>query len=394
MTDCLNHEWDGVGVQIGSSVEKQLEVRRGGVLISVIIPLFHGQQYIQHLLEMFIRNKKKLKAGASLEIIFVNDCPQENITFSETASAGINVTLIVNQRNSGIHASRVEGLKQAAGKYVLFFDQDDDVADNYLQSQLSHIGEADAVFCNGIIRGGKIIYKDKEAQDAVIQKNYFLAKGCFIVSPGQVLLRRDIIPNYWKDNLMIHNGADDAFLWTLLLCSGIRFVSNYFILYTHNESDYNASINYLEMIDTIREWGMLVERCEQISLEDKELLSKTLEQSCEKRRKILDEWNLIAERVIGIINTGGYDVVSIYGWGIRGQRLYNLLRRKGVGIHYAIDVAAKDVKEQRCPVILPEEVKDERSLMLIAIEPEEGRRVKEFFAKYQRIETVLVMELI
>lgn len=368
--------------------------KKENILISVVIPLFYGKKYIPHLLEMFDKNRNILREN--LEIILVNDSPQELISQMNINLSGTKVVIINNKGNRGIHASRVEGLKCAVGKYVLFMDQDDDIADNYLKCQLSCIKEADAVLCNGIKKGNQqeVIYQNNEVQDKVIQKEFFLTMGNEIVSPGQVLLRKDKVPDYWKTNIMIHNGSDDAFLWTLMLCSGAKFVSNYNILYTHNSGGANASLNYQEMADSVCEWQQMIAKCKFIDMGNKQLISALTGQLCKKLGEIKAKWDIAIEKIKQLINVRKYNNILIYGWGSRGRQLYNLLINNRVEVMCAIDIRAEELRNEECPVILPEEVKDEYGLMIISIKSDEGKAIKEFYLGLQNIAVYLLTELL
>ncbi|MGN1181929.1 MAG: glycosyltransferase, partial [Faecalibacillus sp.] len=87
--------------------------------ISIIIPFYKGKQYLDYLLDIFDKNKKLIKE--EMEVIFVNDYPEEPLFISGLHCYDIHV--INNKINMGIHHSRVNGLNQAKGKYVIFLDQ-------------------------------------------------------------------------------------------------------------------------------------------------------------------------------------------------------------------------------------------------------------------------------
>ena len=74
------------------------------------------------------------------------------------------IEVINNKVNQGIHQTRINGLKKALGKYILFLDQDDEISDFFIKSQLEHIGDADLCIANGIMEsenGKCLIYKNQ-----------------------------------------------------------------------------------------------------------------------------------------------------------------------------------------------------------------------------------------
>ena len=114
--------------------------------VSVIIPIYKGNGYIESLLNKIEKNYQE--SQKEIEVIFVNDYPDEEIIV--------------------IHQTRINGLKKALGKYILFLDQDDEISDFFIKSQLEHIGNADLCIANGIMEsenGKCLIYKNQKSQD-------------------------------------------------------------------------------------------------------------------------------------------------------------------------------------------------------------------------------------
>ena len=104
-------------------------------IISVITPLYKGKKYIPNLLLQVKENLHELRNynnTINVELIMVNDYPSEQIDRNEYLSEGINIIIKNNSVNSGIHYSRVEGLKISNGDMILFLDQDDCIDNNFL----------------------------------------------------------------------------------------------------------------------------------------------------------------------------------------------------------------------------------------------------------------------
>ena len=101
--------------------------------------------------------------------------------------------------NQGIHQTRINGLKKAVGKYILFLDQDDEISDFFIKSQLEHIGDADLCIANGIMEsenGKCLIYKNQKSQDYLKKQIGFIKVRDLIVSPGHCLTKKTSIPEY------------------------------------------------------------------------------------------------------------------------------------------------------------------------------------------------------
>ena len=230
------------------------------VAISVVIPGYQGQRYLSGLLSMMGRNSEILRdeTGKELEVLLVNDSPWENLEAElkkQTNGAGTyRLKVITNPRNSGIHATRVNGLNAAEGEFVQFLDQDDRITDRCLLSQYSSIGDADFVIGNGYDGekdGGRhLIFANSAAQAAAGDLKCQYYYNNLIRSPGQVLIRKSSIPAYWSEQIMENNGSDDAFLWILMLCSGARAAINEEVVYEHVYTGENSSSNNEAMLQS------------------------------------------------------------------------------------------------------------------------------------------------
>ena len=175
-----------------------------------------------------------------------------------------------NPENYGIHKSRAEGVRAAKGEYIFILDQDDEIADDFMVSQLDAIGDADAVVCNGfkeLDEGKRKIYRDSLKMSLINCKNVYLLAANQIVSPGQCLIRKSAIAETWLTNTQAVNGADDLFLWLLMLGEGKRFAKNPRLLYTHKQVGSNLSNDLekmcesdLEMCRLLREKKLLPEK--------------------------------------------------------------------------------------------------------------------------------------
>ena len=225
--------------------------------ISVIIPYYRGGRFLPGLFEMLNANEDQLRKrqGAGIEVLLVNDSPDEEIITDGEFSFPLKI--LTNPQNSGIHASRVNGLKEAEGTNILFLDQDDRITDDCLSSQLSHIGGADFVVGNGYDEepgGGRhLIFANRKQQICATDLNCHYYYNNLIRSPGQVLIRKSSIPAYWSEHKLCNNGSDDAFLWILMLCDGCRGEINEDTVFVHVFTGQNSSSNNEAMLKSQRE---------------------------------------------------------------------------------------------------------------------------------------------
>ena len=71
----------------------------------------------------------------NIEIILVNDCSKDNILdiCKEYSKTYNNVKVISNEKNSGVSATRNNGINNSTGEYICFVDSDDYVEKDYVE---------------------------------------------------------------------------------------------------------------------------------------------------------------------------------------------------------------------------------------------------------------------
>ena len=94
----------------------------GKIIISIIVPVFNGEQFIGNFLNIL----KNQNFNERYEIIFVDDASTDNCFKLIKNSNLENSKLLFLEKNSGPSAARNLGLKNAEGEYV-FIDVDDSI---------------------------------------------------------------------------------------------------------------------------------------------------------------------------------------------------------------------------------------------------------------------------
>ena len=90
--------------------------------ISLIIPTYNVQNHIARCLQSCIDQTLK-----DIEILVVDDCGSDNsiAIAKEYARLDSRIQILSNPSNLGTFASRLKGMKQASGAYIIFIDADD-----------------------------------------------------------------------------------------------------------------------------------------------------------------------------------------------------------------------------------------------------------------------------
>ena len=373
--------------------------------ISVIVPIFHGKKYIQGLVEQVEKCAENIPL-LRVELIFSNDDPKEMIILDNTSS-NINVKIFNTDKNRGIHGARVRGLDNSQGGYILFLDQDDEIDGSFLQKQLYLLehSNADAVVCNALSAGQRKYNLDRPLYKA-ISRECMIREGNMILSPGQVLMRRDAISNAWKENIMTNNGADDWLLWLCMLSEGIKFVLNEEVLFIRKVHYSNASYDSLKMADSEQEVVAIIEKeCILSKIELNLIKNLILElqrerikenEKWKKRFFILNDWmNLkhkgifISEKLIEM----EIKRIAIYGYNYLGRTLALELESTSVSVAFFIDKNA-DFLNADIPIYKLEDELEKVDLVIISLVKEHDMALRNKIQAKLNVEVIWLEDMI
>ncbi len=102
-------------------------------LVSIIIPSYNSQQYLDETLESALNQTYQ-----NIEIILVDDGSTDNtkVSFPRWEKLGIKC---ISQNNAGAAAARNHGMRLAKGDYLQFLDADDILLSNKIEQQVVSI---------------------------------------------------------------------------------------------------------------------------------------------------------------------------------------------------------------------------------------------------------------
>ena len=223
--------------------------------VSIITPFYEGNEYAVQYRQMMERNAANLSVGDSMEVIIVNDSPwclieipmEQTYHIGESKEVVERLTLLVieNEKNSGIHASRIHGLQECTGEFVIFLDQDDTLEDYAVAEFIRQADLAeDVIISNAILEnatGSALWYRTDYHKNKIWDFETYIKVGTQIISPGQCMIRKTSMPEAWMQWVCTKNGSDDYYLWLLLLNDGRKHVFVDKPLYTHRYTARNLS---------------------------------------------------------------------------------------------------------------------------------------------------------
>lgn len=198
-----------------------------GELVSVIVPIYNGQKYIERTVRSILNQSYK-----RVEIILINDGSTDRS--SEVVRRIGRGLQVIEQPNQGAARSRNTGLALSKGKYVLFLDQDDILEPEFLTEAVRTIKRTGSigVVANGYLIDGegkrlRKIYKSKRTRVDLKQ----LCVNNQIFTPSQVLMDRGRLAALrgFDTELAAGEGgvvAEDWELWIRLLREGTMTYMN------------------------------------------------------------------------------------------------------------------------------------------------------------------------
>lgn len=94
---------------------------KNSVYLSIIVPVYNVEKYIEQCIESIINQKE-----IDFELILVNDgSTDRSLDICKEYKKRNDRIKIINQKNQGVSSARNNGVKLAKGKYIMFVDSDD-----------------------------------------------------------------------------------------------------------------------------------------------------------------------------------------------------------------------------------------------------------------------------
>lgn len=204
------------------------------LLLSIIIPVYNTEEYLVECLDSVVNID-----GLGYEIIIINDGSTDDSfdICKRYANDYPELITLINQTNSGLSASRNEGIKKAVGKYLYFLDSDDFVNSEKLKEVTFSANEydLDMIIFNGyhfqIDNQGKkkysIGYKRELLSEKIISGSRMLEKmiktKSYYASSCLYLVKKSLFVN---NNLTFLRGIihEDEHITPLLLLNSRKTI--------------------------------------------------------------------------------------------------------------------------------------------------------------------------
>lgn len=128
--------------------------------LSIIIPCYNVEKYVRECIESVLNQKTSFK----YEIILINDGSKDNTLNILKEYEDENNVILINQENKGLSGARNTGLQYVQGKYLMFVDSDDRLAENAIENLLSVAYKYECDIVEGryiLFKEEKVIFREK-----------------------------------------------------------------------------------------------------------------------------------------------------------------------------------------------------------------------------------------
>lgn len=215
-------------------------------LISVIVPVYNGEKYIEETVCSVLKQDYD-----NIELIVIIDGTKDRTSDILNPYVEQGRLKVLEQENMGASATRNKGMKLAKGDYVLMLDQDDLIEPTLLSKALQL---AQAAKSSGVVVNGQLI----DSHGAVIRRMYRFRKPTLklkdmlcknqIYTTSQVLFNRQKILLLGGLDAKNAGIADDWDLMLRLVLSGGKLDFLDEMLMSYRIHDSNASRNLDRML--------------------------------------------------------------------------------------------------------------------------------------------------
>lgn len=238
------------------------------VLISVVIPVYNVEDYIEECLKSIEK-----QSFTSYEVILVDDGSKDSsVRVAQRYVDRLDNWKLVHKENGGLSSARNAGIAEAKGEYICFVDSDDFLAQDYLQKlyEAAMLYQADLVISDyhEVDALGQDSNKDKGKglyQQGIVEREEILNALTYVggyhyatavVVAWNKLVRTDIMKRFSFPEGVLHE--DEFIIMPLLLaCDQVAWIQDDLYAYRQREGsimqDAKNAFRHLQVLDAFEE---------------------------------------------------------------------------------------------------------------------------------------------
>lgn len=201
-------------------------------LLSVIVPVYNVAPYLEQCIQSILNQTYR-----NIEVILIDDGSTDGSGELCQKYAGLDARIkLLSQENQGVTRARKNGIRQAAGEYIVFVDPDDYVDLDLFQRLMESRGDFDVVVCQWFRESEQSVrraydkielgaYQTAEDMDFLLDHlvNIAAPGGAFNIKSGittflwNKLYRTRIIKEIYRQVSDVRNGEDLVVTYLYLL---------------------------------------------------------------------------------------------------------------------------------------------------------------------------------
>lgn len=165
-------------------------------LISIVIPVFNAEKYLNECIESIIK-----QSFNNLEIVLVNDGSTDSSRALCDEWAQIDTRIrVIHKKNEGVTIARKTGVENSSGKWICFVDSDDSLPENAISILASYIrDDIDMVYGSTRYIGNKQLLYSNFGEKNTIQYLKLLLKHQVYWVPFARLIRKSLFDDFTFD---------------------------------------------------------------------------------------------------------------------------------------------------------------------------------------------------
>ncbi|WP_432799398.1 glycosyltransferase family 2 protein [Poriferisphaera sp. WC338] len=215
-------------------------------VLSIITPIYNGERFIDRYSHSLLRIDPKNRY--KVEIILIDDGSTDNslnrIRQYESEQEGFNSITVIHQENGGSAAAKNTGLNQAVGKWILFLDVDDELANDPMDSVMDAQQETCLLYPVEIIKNG-LKHKRFNPPNIKQSKLYDLFTAQNPLTQSSIIFKKETLIKYFDINKRY---LEDWLFWL----KNLRIFDHYKIIHNHtialiHAHDENKSSQYRQI---------------------------------------------------------------------------------------------------------------------------------------------------
>lgn len=234
-------------------------MHRNNEKISVIIPCYNVEKYIQNCLDsVFLQDYK------NIEIIIIDDGSTDATLSIITKNQEVDERIIlITQSNLGVSYARNAGLDRLSGAFLCFIDADDYVRSDYISKMLDNMyhNNSDIVCCEfyifinhkkKLIKSNLFSIGKQSSYDSELINDFLMTKIRGQVW-GKLYKSRIIKEAQLRFQNNISYGEDSMFVFKYLLqVKKASYCQDYLYYYTLNPHSITKSLNTFKILEPNR----------------------------------------------------------------------------------------------------------------------------------------------